>query len=266
METKNRISGYDFIKLAFVLAVAVFLYVAIRPPAQPEPTAGVTIPAFPPANFEWEYAPSTRVLLNPQGVQLYRLAPDGVTWQPIIPATLSLQLPGEYRLVQNSQRVWQILDAVGATISTWDSQNFRWVMGIIPTATPPRSTPTLQATLTSTLVTSAPTAIPPTPTLTSAVTQTATLTCSADAQSFLTAGQPAQVLINLKMHTAPEMTNNVFDANPAGEVVDVLQGPVCVPHQTGVYLWWEIRNDDGVIGWSVEATLDGSVYFLEPLE
>lgn len=265
MQTKDRISGYDFIKLAFVLAVAVFLYAAFRLPAQPQQAALVTLPAFPQANFEWEYDAETRGLLNPQGIQLYRLDQDNVTWRPIIPATLSLQLPGEHRLVQNSQRTWQILDAVGAVVSSWDPENFRWVMGIIPTATPPRPTPTLQITATATPSEPIPPSASPTATLTALVTESAVPPCNTDVQTYLTAGQPARVLINLNMHTTPEMTDNVFDANPAGDVVEVLQGPVCVPHLMGAYWWWEIRNTEGVTGWSVEATINGAVYFMGPL-
>ncbi|HWR64513.1 MAG TPA: hypothetical protein VN364_00195 [Bellilinea sp.] len=266
MQTKYRISGYDFIKLAFTLAVAVFLYVAFRSPSQPQPVADLSLPAYPQADFEWEYDPETRELLNPQGIQLYRLDADNVTWRPIIPATLSLQLPGEHRVVQNSQRTWQILDAVGAVVSSWDAANFRWVMGIIPTATQPRPTPTLQITATPPAPSPTPTSVPPTATLTASVTQSALPACNTDVQTYLTAGQPAQVLINLNMHNTPEMTDNVFDANPAGVVVDVLQGPVCVPYLTGAYWWWEIRNAEGVTGWSVEATINGAVYFLGPME
>lgn len=266
MQTKDRISGYDFIKLAFALAVAVFLYVVFRPAGQPQPVAEVTVPAYPQASFEWEYDPETRELINPEGIQLYRLDADNVTWRPIIPATLSLQLPGSYRLVQNSQRNWQILDAVGAIVSSWDSENFRWVMGIIPTATQPRPTPTLQLTATPTPAIPTATSVPPTATLPTLVTQSTTPACNTKVATYLAAGQQARVLINLNMHTTPEMIDNVFDANPAGVIVDVLQGPVCVPYLTSAYWWWEIRNAEGVTGWSVEATINGAVYFLGPLD
>jgi len=139
-------------------------------------------------------------------------------------------------------------------------------MGIIPTATQPRPTPTLQITANPTLAPPTPTSIFPTATSTISVTPLTTPACNPDVQSYLAVGLPARVLINLNMHTTPEMTDNVFDAIPAGQIVDVLQGPVCVPHLNGAYWWWEIRNAEGVTGWSVEATLNGAVYFLEPLE
>jgi hypothetical protein len=264
MLKKNQISGYDFIKLAFALAVIVFLYVVILPPEQAKPVSETNLPPYPPANFEWEFDPATRELLNPQGVQLYRLTADHVTWQPIIPATLSLQLPTEYRLVQNSQRVWQILDGVGTVVSSWDSTNFRWVMGLIPTPTRTQPAPTE-------ITTSSPTPLIPTTTQspTAQLTEiapspTPTPSCTNNVKSRLTAGQDAQVLINLNMHTTPEMGDNVFDSTPAGTIVDLLQGPICVPNQNGAHWWWEIRNDEGIIGWSVEATLNGGMYFLGP--
>jgi hypothetical protein len=266
MENKYRISGYDFIKLAFALAVIVFLYVAFRPPEQANPVAETILPAYPPANFEWEYDPATRELLNPQGVQLYRLAADDVTWQPMIPATLSLQLPTEYRLVQNSQRSWQILDAVGTVVSSWDSTNFRWIMGLIPTPTRTKPAPTELSTATLTPIIPTMTLSPTAQLTKSGPTQTPTQSCTNAVETRLTAGQDAQVLINLNLHTGPEMGNNVFDSTPAGDIVDLLQGPICVPYQNGAYWWWEIRNAEGITGWSVEATLNGAVYFLGPLK
>ncbi len=261
MENKNRISAYDFIKLAFVLVLAAFVFVVARPASQPVPVADTRLPEFPPASFKWEYDPGTRKLMNPQGIQLYRLGADGSFWQPVIPASVSLQLPGGTLLRQNSLGSWQIFDNAGAIVASWDAAGFRWVMGLIPTATPTRRTPTLQA---STTPTPQPTVTPTTSTL--KATATATQSCNTTVESHLTAGQPAQVVINLNLHTTPEMLDNVFDANPAGEIVDVLQGPLCVPYLNSAYWWWEIRNTEGVIGWSVEAMLNGAEYFLAPLE
>lgn len=270
MENKNRISVYDFVKLAFALVVVVFIYVLIRPPLQPVPVSNNALPAYPAASFKWEYDTETHELLNPEGVQLYRLSADGSQWQPIIPASLVLQLPGEYRLIQNSARVWQILDTVGAVVSTWDVENFRWVMGILPTATLQRPTATLEASQTATQ-TQMITTVQPSPTSTPDVslataTHTATNTCNTKVEPKLTVGKQARVLINLNMHTHPEMVDNVFNATPAGEVVDVLDGPICSPYLGGAYWWWQIRNSRGVTGWSVEATINGAVNFLAPLD
>ena len=262
MENKNRISLYDFIKLAFVLVLVSFVIVIAQPAERPVQVAETNLPEFPPANFEWEYDPTTHELMNPQGVQLYRLGPDGTFWQPVIPASVSLQLPGGYRRRQNNQGGWQIFDSSGAIVASWNAVEFRWVMGLIRTATPLRPTATPELSATPTL---RPT-LTPRPTLTGTATATATQSCNTPVETRLTAGQPARVVINLNLHTIPEMTDNVFGASPALAIVDVLQGPLCVPYQDGAYWWWEIRNEKGVTGWSVEATLSGEEYFLAPLE
>ncbi len=268
MENKNRISVYDLIKLAFVLVLVAFTVVVARPAAQPVQVAETNLPDFPPANFEWEYDPAAHELMNPQGVQLYRLGLDGSFWQPVIPASVSLQLPRGYRLRQISQGGWQIIDNAGAIVASWDTVEFRWVMGLIRTATPTRVTATPEASATP-AASATPTLRPtptPKPTFTLTATATATQSCNTPVETRLTAGQPARVVINLNLHTTPEMADNVFDANPALAVVDVLRGPLCVPYLNSAYWWWEIRNDRGVTGWSVEAMLNGAVYFLAPLE
>ena len=265
MENKNRISAYDFIKLAFVLVLVAFVVVIVQPAEHPAPVAETNLPEFPPANFEWEYDPATHELMNPQGIQLYRLGSDGTFWQPVIPASVSLQLPGGYRRRQNSQGGWQIFDNSGAIIASWDTVEFRWVMGLIRTATP-TATPEATATLEPSATPTPRPTLTPKPTFTRTATATATQSCNTPVETRLTAGQPARVVINLNLHTTPEMADNIFDANPALAIVDVLQGPLCVPYQESAYWWWEIRNDRGVTGWAVEAKLNGAEYFLAPLE
>jgi len=266
MEHRIRISGYDVIKLVFLLVVIAFVVGIIRFTPIGTPVAQNNLPPLPPANFTWRYDSNAGELSNRQGVQLYRLSSDGKVWQPVIPAGLLLQLPARFNLRQNSAGGWQIFDVNGAVVSSWNTDSFTWVIGLIPTPTPTRviTSPTLTPTLP--LATLSPTLKPTiqvTPTATVGPTQIA---CNSKTVSRLTVGQPAVILINLNLHTQPEMTDNIFNATPAGETVEVLQGPLCVPYQDSAYLWWQIRNPKGVVGWSVEATLNGSVYFLGPKE
>jgi hypothetical protein len=51
---------------------------------------------------------------------------------------------------------------------------------------------------------------------------------------------------------------------PTRTHVDIVAGPECVPHGDGAYLWWQVATADGHTGWSAEASLQGSFYFLEP--
>jgi len=49
----------------------------------------------------------------------------------------------------------------------------------------------------------------------------------------------------------------------------VVGGPVCTTRNTAegpkAYLWWKVRLENGQEGWSAEAPLIVSDYFLEPI-
>jgi hypothetical protein len=51
--------------------------------------------------------------------------------------------------------------------------------------------------------------------------------------------------------------------------MDVIGGPVCTLKNTTegskAYLWWNVRMEDDREGWSAEAPLLLSYYFLEPV-
>jgi hypothetical protein len=57
--------------------------------------------------------------------------------------------------------------------------------------------------------------------------------------------------------------------NPAGTTLEVIGGPQCTPFSTasgsGAYLWWYVRMENGLEGWSAEAPLIEEKYFLEPI-
>jgi hypothetical protein len=268
LDYSPRISGYDFIKLAYLLVLLAFIVAVFRLAIQRTAVAENNLPPFPRAGFSWKFDAESRVLTNPQGVQLYRLSEDLTTWQPVVPASLALQLPDRYSLHQSGTGQWQIIDPNGAVISSWNSETFTWVIGLLPTPTVPRPTATLTPTRAASLATIPPTAtasLTPSPTLAVTVTPT-TQVCSTSVKPRLTVGKQARLLINLNLHTTPEMTDNVFNGYSGGEVVDVLQGPICVPYLNGAYWWWQIRNAQGLAGWSVEAMLNGAEYFLAPIE
>lgn len=262
MRSTHRLSVYDLIKMGLVLVLAVFLYTIFNPASQPESIARVSFPAYPAAEFEWKYDSNSRVLLNPQGVQLYTLSADGGQWQPVIPANVRLQLPREYRLVQNSSGTWQILDASGSGITTWDSDTFKWQFDLA--AVPATPTPDGIAPLAVTATPSFTATLSPTLTPTSVFTPTEH--CPTQIVSRLKVGQTALVLENLRVHSKPEMIENIVFGIPHDAFVTVMDGPVCEPYMGGAYLWWEIQNETGDTGWVVEATLNGSSYFLEPVD
>ena len=157
------------------------------------------------------------------------------------------------------------------------------------TATPPPSLPTLAATETSSNTAtptpfSAPsptaTALPrlaPTSTGTPVIEATVTTVTpivdtpsgadvceAAMSRSRLQLGGNATILRRLNFRSSPGIQNNWLQTNLPGTQVDVIDGPVCLPHFIGAYVWWQIRLPDGQVGWSAEASLLGRFYFMEP--
>lgn len=81
----------------------------------------------------------------------------------------------------------------------------------------------------------------------------------------LTVGQQAQVTTNLNLRGEAGMDKPIIRVSLPNSKVDVIGGPVCIPYQSGAYLWWNIRLDDGTVGWSAEASLSSDFYFLRPI-
>jgi hypothetical protein len=78
-------------------------------------------------------------------------------------------------------------------------------------------------------------------------------------------GQRAQVSSNLNLRSDAGMDKPVINVSLPGVVLEIIGGPVCLPHQGGAYLWWNVRYPDGQTGWSAEAALYEDFYFLEPV-
>jgi hypothetical protein len=83
-------------------------------------------------------------------------------------------------------------------------------------------------------------------------------------RSRLQVGGSAKILRRLNFRSSPGIQNNWLQTNIPGTQVEVIDGPVCLPHFIGAYVWWQIRLPDGRIGWSAEASLLGRFYFMEP--
>jgi len=120
-----------------------------------------------------------------------------------------------------------------------------------------------------------PTSIPhPTATLVSESTTTATAAIptvidvceAAGSRSRLQVGMNAAILRRLNFRSSPGIRDNWLLTNIPGTKVEVVGGPECVAHFAGAYLWWQIKLPDGRIGWSAEASQQGSFYFMEPVE
>ncbi|GJQ51555.1 MAG: hypothetical protein HKUEN02_04020 [Anaerolineaceae bacterium] len=91
--------------------------------------------------------------------------------------------------------------------------------------------------------------------------------CKALSHSQLAVGEQAVVQRNLNFRSSPGIANNWIKTNLAGAQVKIVGGPECLPHEAGgSYVWWQIELTDGQIGWSAEASSQGSFYFLAPMK
>lgn len=130
-----------------------------------------------------------------------------------------------------------------------------------PTSPPPAATeapPPEQPT-------PAPTAPPPTaqPTF-----ESASETCPS-APSRIQVGDDVRVLHWLYFRKGPGLNWPILLTNGPGTEMKVVGGPVTTCRDSVIgrrgYIWWNLQMRDGREGWSAEAPLIESKYFLEPI-
>lgn len=215
----------------------------------------------------------------------------GALAQPDIPQELRAGLPQGYEVLNTYAGEWVIRDASGTRLYLWDAKAKQWIA--VPTPVPPQPTaaaptgmPALAPSATSApapapTASQTPTAAPPaatsrvpeptvsapTATLepTVAASPAAAGECGAAAPTRLEVGKSARVTSNLNLRSAPGISDNLIRVSLVGTTLKVIGGPQCLPYAGGVYRWWKVEAPDGVQGWSAEATLNGGMYFLEPV-
>jgi hypothetical protein len=290
MEKNRQWFGYDWFKLAVAVVLLLLLLILQFQAGTPVPAVETILPKYPSASFTWSYDAAAHSLLNPQGVSLFTLSPDGLSWQPAIPTDIRAQLPGGYTLFQNTTGEWVLRDAAGESLYLWDPVRFSWspvvpgagasavnltetpqppspAPAIKPTAEQPAGAPKIESTPAATAGV-APTAALPTEAVVTPVTPAAggaSGECIAPAQTRLVIGKSARVMMNLNLRDSPGIGTSTLRTNSTGTILEVLQGPTCIPYKNSAYQWWQVKSPDGVTGWSAEATLNGSAYFLEPV-
>jgi|GEM_PF-1310172 hypothetical protein len=90
-------------------------------------------------------------------------------------------------------------------------------------------------------------------------------TCPASMPSRISVGNRVRLTSNLNLRSAGSLNASLVLTNPANTMLTIIDGPLCEELSGGAYLWWMVQMADDTQGWSVEATLDGSAYFMEPL-
>jgi hypothetical protein len=109
------------------------------------------------------------------------------------------------------------------------------------------------------------TALPPT----GAPTPTPDSGCPA-LQSRIQIGDKVQVALRLNFRTGPGLEYPIIQTNGVGTNLEVIGGPICNVRTTSMgdkaYMWWNVRMSNGMEGWSAEAPLINSFYFLDPVK
>jgi hypothetical protein len=82
-------------------------------------------------------------------------------------------------------------------------------------------------------------------------------------------GDKIRVLFRLNLRAQPGLDSLIILTNGIGTLLEVIGGSVCTFKDTAegrrAYLWWNIRMEDDRKGWSAEAPLILSYYFLGPI-
>ena len=73
------------------------------------------------------------------------------------------------------------------------------------------------------------------------------------------------MLANLNLRENAGLDKQIIRVDFPNAKVEIIGGPVCTPYQEGAYLWWNVKSEDGVTGWSAEASLSKDFYFLQPI-
>ena len=89
-------------------------------------------------------------------------------------------------------------------------------------------------------------------------------------QSHIKIGDKVRVALRLNFRTDPGLEYPIIQTNGVGTNLEVIGGPMCNVRATSLgdkaYMWWNVRMDNGVEGWSAEAPLINSFYFLDPVK
>ena len=257
MKNDSRWISYDWYKLiaALVLLFVLILSLALRTKPQ------TSLPPYPPADTAWHYDAENQALLDAQGTPAYVLTDDGLRWQPVIPPAIAADLPQGYQLMQKLNGDWVILSPDGQSLAQMTQKDTHWSSMVLPMPPTETAQPTSEPTST------------PLPTATQQATAQLMVLptslsgygCQTSAPSQLAVGDTVVALSNLYMRKVPYVADNVITYNVVGAHLKIIDGPRCMPHEDGYYIWWLVESPYGIVGWSEETTLHSGEYLMEPV-
>ena len=192
-----------------------------------EPTPEIELLPFPELSDGLSYDVESGFLLSGDGLPIYVLDEYGTDWIPVIPNDL-----GELELSSNEENEWVLLDDNGEPKYYWDFASHSWV-----------EIPQEQSE------------------------EVEVLPCGDTLPPRLIPGESAKVFVRLNFRSSPGISReNWITTLRPGTQLKVLGETFCTEYNHGSYLWWYLEREDGTRGWSAEAPINGSYYFLEPVE
>lgn len=127
MENKRRWIAYDWFKLIVALALLILFIILLLKPGGAAAPVTIDLPEFPAAGAALNLDADQQALQDPQGNKLFELSGDGKSWQPVIPANILSGLPAGFKLGRNASGAWEVLDANGKVLHTWDMKGLKWI-------------------------------------------------------------------------------------------------------------------------------------------
>ncbi|MCP4139789.1 MAG: SH3 domain-containing protein [Chloroflexi bacterium] len=194
-----------------------------------ETEAEIEIPSLPEPSEGLSYDAESGFVLDAEGNALYELNEDGTGWVPVIPDEMA-----SMQLVSEEDGSFYLSDGENAQYN-WDAATHTWV----------KSADEEVATEEETTIKG---------------------DCDGVSPARLKAGEEAEIIRNLNFRSSPGIGNNWLATFRTGSRVKVLGEARCLPYADGAYRWWKIERADGTIGWSAEAPISETTYFIQPAE
>ena len=200
-----------------------------------------------------------------------RYAPGYDLFKLIVAIILTVILT--WLLLQENRRKYEQLEMLPTLANTPTLQ-----VALSATETPVPAIAEITATLTSTPTAAQPTEPPPTESATPAappVTPSPEVSPAPDSNACpsnptqIEVGDKVKVLDWLNFRVGPGLNYPIQHTNRPGTEMEVIGGPVCTVKDGDpprAYLWWNVRLEGGMEGWSAEAPLNFPNYFMEPLQ
>ena len=188
------------------------------------------LPLLPEPSEGLSYDVESGFVVNADGEALYSLNEAGTGWVPIVPDDMNMM-----QLSSDGKDGWTLGDDDGIKY-TWDFATHSWVE------------------------------VPQEEVVEEPAEAEVIPECVGASPPQLSTGGETEVVSNVNFRSSPGISDNWLATLQVGSRLKVLGNPTCLPHGNGAYLWWQLEREDGSTGWTAEAPISGTNYFIAPAE